>query len=348
MESDGRLSRIAKGGNVLRNCCVAMVVILWSVLGASSAHAQMPGTRTVLDAHNCYPYDGRWSDRIDRALSAGFPVAIEQDVNWYVPPNGGSPRVLVAHGGALTGKEPTLESYFFQRVRPMMEAALRNPDPSQWPLITLNLDFKSEEPELVQAVWAVLEKHRAWLTTAVKGTNDQVQPLKLGPMLVLTGAFDAQQKVFYDDVPVGGRLLTFGAVHVNMENKTAAPAVIEAARATNYRRWWNNPWDVIEPEGQEKAGAWTAASQNRLKAFVNHSHQQGLWIRFYTLDGASQAEQSRNGWFADYNFKSEAAAKLRWDAEVADGVDYLATDEYEKVGALIKSSSKDSDAIARK
>ena len=333
---------------MLRKCCVAMVVILWSVLGVSSASAQMPGTRTVLDAHNCYPYDGRWNDRIDRALSAGFPVAIEQDVNLYVPPNGGRPRVVVAHGGTLTGKEPTLESYFFDRVRPMMEAALRNPDHSQWPLITLNLDFKTEQPELIQAVWAVLAKHQAWLTTAVKGTSNQAQPLKMGPMLALTGAFDAQQKVFYDDVPVGGRLLVFGAVHTNEENKAAPPSVIETERATNYRRWWNNPWDVIEVEGQEKAGAWTAASQKRLKAFVNHAHEQGLWIRFYTLDGASKAEQSRNGWFADYNFKSEALAKQRWTAEIADGVDYLATDEYEKVGALIKQSEKDSAARAGK
>jgi hypothetical protein len=32
--------------------------------------------RPVLDAHNCYPYEGRWADRIDRALTTGFPVGI--------------------------------------------------------------------------------------------------------------------------------------------------------------------------------------------------------------------------------------------------------------------------------
>jgi hypothetical protein len=42
-----------------------------------------PGARSVMDAHNCYPYDGRWGDRVDRALSAGTPVAIEQDLAWY-------------------------------------------------------------------------------------------------------------------------------------------------------------------------------------------------------------------------------------------------------------------------
>ena len=39
-----------------------------------------PGSRVVMDAHNCYPYDGRWADRIQRALSAGAPLAIEQDL----------------------------------------------------------------------------------------------------------------------------------------------------------------------------------------------------------------------------------------------------------------------------
>ena len=35
-----------------------------------------PGQRVLLDAHNAYPQNDRWSDRIDRALSTGLPVAI--------------------------------------------------------------------------------------------------------------------------------------------------------------------------------------------------------------------------------------------------------------------------------
>jgi hypothetical protein len=34
--------------------------------------------RPMLDAHNCYPYDGRWADRIDRALSAGSRSALSR------------------------------------------------------------------------------------------------------------------------------------------------------------------------------------------------------------------------------------------------------------------------------
>jgi len=40
----------------------------------------LPGSRSVMDAHNCYPYYEWWYDRIDRALSAGTPFAIAQDL----------------------------------------------------------------------------------------------------------------------------------------------------------------------------------------------------------------------------------------------------------------------------
>ena len=46
--------------------------------GAASGVA--PGRGSLLDAHNAYPYNGRYLDRIDRALATGLPVAIEQDL----------------------------------------------------------------------------------------------------------------------------------------------------------------------------------------------------------------------------------------------------------------------------
>src|SRR5882757_1625180 len=85
-----------------------------------------PGARVLLDAHNCYPYNGRWTDRIDRALATGTPLAIEQDLVWYRDPVTGKGRSLVAHsdphGGALAldGSEPSMRDYFFERVRPIV------------------------------------------------------------------------------------------------------------------------------------------------------------------------------------------------------------------------------------
>jgi hypothetical protein len=330
------------------------LAVLLAIVATASASAQQspsptaidPGTRTLLDAHNCYPYDNWWNDRIDRALSAGTPLAIEQDLALYTDPKTGKSWPVVTHAATgLSGQEPTFEHYFFDRIRPIMDEALRHPeDRSQWPLITLNLDFKAENTPLLQAVFAILLKHRAWLTTAQKtGTPGHPSALHVGPLLVLTGSEDPQPKVFYDPIPEGGTLLLFGAVHSHAEGPGAIspmspPAELETEPADDYRRWWNNPWDVVEAGGQNKAGAWTPQDDQRLRALVRHAHQQGLWIRFYTLDGAPEQAFSANGWFQGYDFGSLAAARLRWRAAIVDGVDYLATDQYEQVGLMTEGA----------
>ncbi|HTS10983.1 MAG TPA: hypothetical protein VMH00_02590 [Candidatus Limnocylindrales bacterium] len=306
--------------------------------GAARIPADNPGSRSVMDAHNCYPYFEWWSDRIDRALSAGTPLAIEQDLYWYTDPKTGKSWSVVAHGAPVSGQEPTMEHYFFDRIRPVVERALKEGNHGDWPVITLNLDFKTEEPEHLQAVWSLLEKYRDWLTTAPREKDGSiVEPLDVRPVLVLTGESDAQERVFYDQVPVGGRLLVFGAVHTHTEDPTAAPDVLEPARATNYRRWWNNSWKVVERGGQTKAGAWDAAYDRRLRSLVQHAHANGLWIRFYTLDGASPSELSCHGWFRSYDFGSLAAVKIRWRAAAEAGVDYIATDQYERLGAYLRT-----------
>ncbi len=78
-----------------------------------------PGKRVLMDAHNCYPYFEWWGDRIKRALSAGAPLAIEQDLLWYTDPRTGRSWSVVTHGAPATGHEPTLENYFFDNVRPV-------------------------------------------------------------------------------------------------------------------------------------------------------------------------------------------------------------------------------------
>jgi hypothetical protein len=217
---------------------------------------------------------------------------------------------LVAHGAPMSGHEPTMEHYFFERVRPIVEQALKRGNHGDWPLITLNLDFKTEEPAHLAAVWELLAKYHDWLTTAPKGADAAVaQALTVRPILVLTGESNAQQSVFYDRVPVGGELLLFGAVHTHMQDPMATPEVLEPLPATNYRRWWNNPWNVVEKGGQPHAGAWTQADNERLQQLVRHAHDHGLWIRFYTLDGAIDKEESCNGWFRSYNFGTLAVGE---------------------------------------
>jgi hypothetical protein len=301
-----------------------------------------PGARVLMDAHNCYPYFGWWSDRIDRALSAGVPLAIEQDLLWVTDPKTGAARSLVSHGAPFTGSEPSMRDYFFERVRPIIEKALKDGKRGEWPLITLNLDFKSEEPGHLAAVWQLLSDYRDWITTAQRtGDIQTVAPLAVKPILVLTGESDAQKAVFYDQVAVGDALLVFGAARSHSEVPSAPPEALLPEGGDNYHRWWNNPWRVVETAGQENAGEWTAEKENRLKDLVRYAHQKELWIRFYTLDGVGTADESCRGIFHVYNFGSRVAVEKRWLAAAQAGADYIATDQYEDLARLLRTSRVD-------
>jgi hypothetical protein len=310
---------------------------------ADRSPALEPGARSLLDAHNCYPTDGHWADRIDRALGSGTPLAIEQDLVWRCAGPGRSECAsVVSHGPPLTGAEPTLEAYFFERIRPLMEQALAADERSRWPLVTLNLDFKTEEPEHLAAVWALLGRYERWLTTARRTRSDaDIAPLSAGPLLVLTGESDAQAAAFHDRVPAGSALRLFGAVHVaglpdtapaaDLEPDSEPPPHVSPGPRTNYRRWWNNSWRVVEWPGQARAGEWTPTDETRLRALVREAHERSLWIRFYTLDGFTP--EADRGWFATYNFGSLDATSTRWRAALDAGVDFIATDQYEAFAA---------------
>ena len=321
---------------------IALLAVAFAVKAAAgpqpAAEQWRPGSRVLLDAHNCYPYFEWWSDRIDRALSAGTPLAIEQDLLWAKNPRTGEMGSVVSHGAPATGAEPGMREYFFERVRPIVEKALRDGNHGDWPLITLNLDLKSEEPEHLAAIWQLAAQYRDWITSAPKSASlERVEPLDIKPILVLTGESDAQKAVFYDQVPDGGRLLVFGAVETNTKDPSAPADAVEPHAADNYHRWWNNSWHVVEPLGQPRAGEWTAEKEARLETLVRHAHANNLWIRFYTLDGATKSELSCNGWFRSYNFGSQEAVKKRWGAAAKAGADYIASDQYEELGAFLKS-----------
>ena len=102
---------------MFRFCRKAMSAIISSALvfltiSAHAQHASQPGSRTLMDAHNCYPYFEWWSDRIDRALSAGTPLAIEQDLGWYTNPKTGKSWSVVTHGNPSPGKSRRWSSTF--------------------------------------------------------------------------------------------------------------------------------------------------------------------------------------------------------------------------------------------
>jgi hypothetical protein len=340
-------SPLPKGGFLLR----LRLWLLWTTtlvlatqsLAQSSAQRSaldlLNGNRPVLDAHNCYPYEGKWKDRIERALSTGFPVAIEQDLAWA---NG---RPVLSHTKETTGTEPTLREHFFERVRGIVESALERNDRARWPIITVHFDFKDNQPPLLEAVWKLLGEYEAWITTAPKTAD----PRKLSdfdpkPLLVLTEDNDDQEQVFFNALPVGAKLRLFGSAHTariegqtreerERSQATMSPDRLLVAPPTNYRRWWNNSWFVVEEGGQRRGGPWNDTKRQRLEALVRHAHKLGYWIRFYTLDGFAPSED--RGWGENYNFGSRDAVLLRWRAAIDAGVNLIATDQFEDLGKLM-------------
>lgn len=326
---------------------LAWLLVSCGVLLGQASLDILNRNRPILDAHNCYPHDGQWADRLDRALSTGTPVAIEQDLAWAIDPKTGKGHPVVSHNRETTGSEPSLREYFFEHVRPMIEKALRENNRASWPLITLHFDFKDNRPELHRAIWDLLGDYESWIATAVKGADpSKLAPIDMKPLLVLTEDNDAQEQVFFTSLKPGDKLRLFGSAHTaspkanNREELAHLAATVPAEsllteKPTNYRRWWNNSWAEVEEGGQAKAGDWTPADNARLRALVDHAHKQGFWIRFYTIDGFGPGEDK--GWGEGYNFGSREAALVRWQAAIAAGVNLIATDQFEDLAATMRT-----------
>ena len=333
----------------MRISVLLRAALIGVALPALAGGQAQPSHRVVLHAHNCFPEEGRWTDRLDRALGTGVtPIAIEQDLLWAVDPATGAGRSVLSHGDELTGREPTLEDHFFKRVRPIVERALAENRREGWPVLYLHFNIRNNEPAHLQALWALLGRHEPWLTTAEKTADEsRVMPLRPGPVMVLTEA--GQEDVFYDAVPVGGRLRVFGTVAAGRPpgdrddpNRPAAvtlsPSQLIPNRATNYRRWINFSWAAVEAGGQPEAGDWTAADRSRLDSLVARAHDQGLSIRFYTLNGHPPSQSQ--GWSAGYNFGALEAARLRWRASIDAGVDFVAVDQSELFAQELKQARR--------
>jgi len=322
------------------------------------AHAQknnldfLNRNKPMLDAHNCYPYEGKWQDRVNRALNSGYPVSIEQDLAWYSDPATGQGRVVVSHTPKTTGQEPTLRAYFFEQVKPVVEKIIHENKKEQWPLIVLHFDFKDNQPALHEGIWNLLGEYESWISTAKKTSDPHtLSPIERKPILVITEDNDAQEKAFFDRVPVGGKLRLFGSAHSGKHPEslttraelahweaTAPPEILLTEAPTNYRRWWNNSWAAVEEGGQHNAGQWTEQDEKRLHSLVERAHSMGYWIRFYTLDGFNP--QKNEGWGTSYNFGSREAALPRWQAAIRNSVNFIATDQYEDFATMLPQVSK--------
>lgn len=337
--------------------CIPAAILALAFAGSCTAQktpeqleAFSPGARVILDAHNCYPYDGKYADRIDRALATGLPVSIEIDLAWRQEP--GNSRSVISHSTATKGDEPSLETYFFERVRPLVEKALAEGDQKQWPILYLHFDFKSNEREHLAYVAGILARYRDWLSSSVRVEDEaKMQPIERKPILVITETDEMQKRVFHDEAPLGQRFYVFGSAPGETYISKDAPREEQLARmvtatpmemlnkpAGNYRRWWNNSWAVVEEGGAPRAGEWTRSDRARLEALVANAHRLGYLVRFYTLNG--HAADQGEGWGSSYNFGSMEAVRSRWQAAYQVGVDFIASDQYEELGIALHQYSK--------
>ena len=345
----------------MRRCLFVSALTLLVLAALCPAFAQFaPGKRTLVLAHNMYPEGDKYTDRLDRALASGMPLAIEIDLTWAPNPKTGKPFSLVGdfperRFNQITGNEPVLETQFFEVVRPIVEKALKSNNKSNWPLIRLYLDIKNDPPEHLESIIGLLHKYQDWLTTAVKTSDPAHQsPLDLKPLMVILEDKDndIKEEYFYNRVPVGGRILAFGSAKVTMPagqgmnahqilqaRAAMKPQELITEHATNYRRWWGVPWDAIEPGKKMEAGAWTSAKQDRLDDFVNYAHEMGYLISFWNEDGGSEDTAKELGWAPKYNFGSLDAATIRWKAMIKARADFIGTDQPEEAARVLRSGS---------
>ena len=329
---------------------VSAAIALTVAAAATLTNTYAPGSRTTILAHNAFPDHGKYADRLDRVIAAGVPFAVEQDLAWV------DGRSLLIHGPKAAGSDdPTLESYFFPKVRPIIEKALKHGNKGNWPLVTLYLDIKNDPPEHLEAVSKLLDKYDSWLTTAEKTSDLAKQsPLDLKPMMVLVEdkQHDIKQEFFYDRVPVGGKIRVFGSATKFDENPQKLPREKKAERidllvnfdpeqlvsrkADNYHRWFGTNWAFVEKGGETGSGEWNAAAEQRLKKFVDYGHRLGYFVGFYCLDGYTEAENQ--GWDKGYNFGSKDRVMPRWQAAVRARADFIATDQVEEVAKVIRTS----------
>jgi hypothetical protein len=322
-------------------------LLVAALMFAKVRNTYVPGSRIVVLAHNAYPDHGKYGDRLDRVIETGRPFVVEQDLSWI------DGKSLMIHGAKNVGSDdPSLDSYFFPKIKPLMEKALKEGNKENWPVVTLYLDIKNDPIEHLEAISKTLDQYDAWITTAVKPADDAKQtPLDVKPLMILVEdkQKDIKQDFFYGRVPVGGKIRVFGSVTKSGPTPdmklskseavdymaTLSPEKVITEKANTYRRWFGGDWALIEKGGQRQAGDWNKEKEARLRKFVEYGHRMGYFMSMYCLDGYTAAENQ--GWDKDYNFGSKDMVIPRWQAAIGAKADFISTDQYEDLSKMIST-----------
>ncbi len=294
---------------------------LWVLVFAGSLPAADYPRQWFLNAHNCYPKQGRGSDRLERARRAGLS-AVEVDLAWSEARG----CTVVSHTTKVTGSEPRLQEYFFTPMLPeLRRMSLGRPG------VLLLLDFKSRHPGPVKEVYGLLREHRDLMTTAGRrGDPPAAAPVDWGPLTVVLTGDNSAIAQFEKLTPSSEPYLAMGNREPPGRKFREDVAEYFPEPATAFYRVFNFQWKHIERDPNFKAGAFTAAERSRLDALVKLAHQKGYWLRTWTLNATDPF------WGTDENFGSREAVLERWRAALEAGVENVATDEYEMAGEFLR------------
>jgi hypothetical protein len=303
------MSKASAGLNVL----LALTPFTFSLAG-STPHP-LP-----ISAHNCYAENRTDNPRLTEALALGIDN-IEIDLGWddaakqLIVGHDAKPRPGVAY--------PRLETSLF----PALETRLKMPREDGAPTV-LTIDWKTGRPEAVRQFKELLDAHAEWFSSAPKAAEC---PLTTRRLTVCFSGSEAAKDAYDSLIPAGGTYRAFRDRVVSGRYEADVAAYIPA-NSTPYLRFLAFHWGAIERGGPALAGEWTPAEMDRLSGLIAVAHRRGFRVRFYCLNGHSGPLGG------SYRFANDDAARVRWLAAAAAGVDWVAADEYKELVDALRAA----------
>jgi hypothetical protein len=283
------------------------------------ALADGPPRPMPVGAHNCYLEDRHDNPRLIEALKLGIDN-IEIDLGW----DDATRRLIIGHDAY------SRPGVAYPRIQdslvPPLEAHLAVPRPDGAPTV-LTIDWKTAQPEAVRQFQQFLDAHPDWFSSAPKAADS---PLTVRRLTVCFSGSEAAKDAYDALIPPGGtyrafRDRVFGA-GAKYEPEVAAYV---PGPSTAYHRFLAFHWSAVERGGPAAAGEWTRAESDRLRDLTALAHRRGFRVRFYCLNGHTGAL------LGGYRFADDEAVRVRWLAAADAGVDWIASDEYREIAAVL-------------
>jgi len=109
------------------------------------------------------------------------------------------------------------------------------------------------------------------------------------------------------------------------------PTEYAAEGASKFCRFISMYWGHIERGGPGHSYRWNSQKTHRLNTIIAVAHASGYRLRFYTLNARQGGPRMR--------FPKPAIAHDRWRRAAFAGADWIATDEYEDIVAVLHKES---------